>query len=290
MELPQAPSPLEPTEEGESASASGRANSLSVLELGARRGIGPLSGLSAGVWHGEARPCVSCGHLLRRLDEACTQCGQDMTGLMLEKMQAHAGPWYVHEHVRPFPGVSLERLIRQIRRGVLNRSTVVRGPTTHHQWRFASETPVLSKYLGHCWVCQAKVKPAERTCGTCGVDLDGGFKKDGTASAANTPADSAEIQQLRAAIDTIPDSQRRHTEPGPVRVARLPVGWAVGILALLTLAFVLIAVSLRADRQSARDTARPAAGQPVTNPAIRPSDSTLPAGADRPVGDPSSLP
>ena len=114
---------------------------LSVLELAAQRGIGPLSEFGQSVWHGQSKPCVSCGQLVGRAATACDRCGQDLGQDMLEKMQAHAGPWYVQEHVRPFPGVSLERLIRQIRRGVLTRTTVVRGPTTFHQWRFASLSP-----------------------------------------------------------------------------------------------------------------------------------------------------
>ena len=56
---------------------------------------------------------------------------------MLVKMQTHCGPWYVHEHVRPFPGVSLERLILQVRRGVLTKAEFSealragRRPTLH---------------------------------------------------------------------------------------------------------------------------------------------------------------
>ena len=89
---------------------------LSAVELAARRGIGPMSMLASEAWHGQAKPCVSCGQLMRRTASRCDQCGQDMGPQMLWTMQRHSGPWYVLEHVRPFPGVSLERLVRQIRR------------------------------------------------------------------------------------------------------------------------------------------------------------------------------
>ena len=145
---------------------------LSAVELAAERGIGPLSPLGMKVWHGEAFPCVSCGQLVRRNQIRCSECGEDLSLKMIMKMQAHAGPWYVHEHVRPFPGVTLERLIRQVQRGVLTPTTIVRGPTTYHQWRFAAETPGLSKHLGLCWNCQAKVTPEETHCGVCRVNLD----------------------------------------------------------------------------------------------------------------------
>ncbi len=92
---------------------------------------------------------------------------------MLWTMQKHAGPWYVLEHVRPFPGVKIERLIRQIRRGVLTATTIVRGPTTFGQWRYAAETPGLSKYLGLCWRCQGPVQADDVICRACRVTLDG---------------------------------------------------------------------------------------------------------------------
>ncbi len=145
---------------------------LSAVELAALRGIGPMSPLGMKVWHGESFPCVSCGQLVRRSQIRCSECGEDLSLKMIMKMQAHAGPWYVHEHVRPFPGVTLERLIRQVHRGVLTLTTIVRGPTTYHQWRFAAETPALSKHLGVCWNCQAKVTPEDTHCGVCRVNLN----------------------------------------------------------------------------------------------------------------------
>jgi hypothetical protein len=74
--------------------------------------------------------------------------------------------------VRPFPGVTLDRLIRQVQRGVLTATTIVRGPTTYHQWRYAAETPGLSKHLELCWNCQAKVSPDDTVCSACKVNLD----------------------------------------------------------------------------------------------------------------------
>ncbi len=148
----------------------------SALEVAARRGIGPLSAKGRAAWHGHTRPCVSCGQLVPVDCDECLDCGQDLRPDMLERMRAHAGPWYVHEHVRPFPGVTLERLVRQIRRGVLTATTIVRGPTTDHQWRFAGQTPGLSKHLGLCWKCQGRVDSLDATCRQCGIDLNGGHR------------------------------------------------------------------------------------------------------------------
>lgn len=288
MDEPQGPIPLEPLESDlpvrpQSPLPAGRQRRLSVVELAARRGLGPLSPAGGRVWHGDARPCVSCGQLVRRALKTCTECGQDLSDPMLEKMREHSGPWYVHEHVRPFPGVSLDRLIRQIRRGVLTRTTVVRGPTTYHQWRFAAETPGLSKYLGCCWKCQAAVQPADSVCGACGADLDGGFKLDGTPppAAATATGESAEIQQLTTALHAVPRTQRARAEAAPVKVAGLPIAWFVGLLFVVTLALLIGLVQLRAGttastRAVSKDVTKI---PPVAAPVAEPAPSTPEAGS-----------
>ena len=137
------------------------------VEVAARKGIGPLSPLGREVWHGHAVPCVSCGQLVERDEPECDYCAQDLSSEMVERMRAHAGPWYVLEHVRPFPGVTLERIIRQIRRGLLTATSIVRGPATDFQWRFAAETPGLCRFFGRCWSCYDEVPATERRCPNC---------------------------------------------------------------------------------------------------------------------------
>ncbi len=167
------------------------------LEVAARRGIGPLSPMVRDAWHGQATPCVSCGQLVKRGQTSCNHCGQDLSAAMVEKMRAHAGPWFVLEHVRPFPGVSLDRLIRQIRRGVLTEVSIVRGPETHYQWRFAVETPGLCRFFNRCWRCHAGVSESDRQCPACHSGLL-----------------SAKDQQARAAS--------RHAAPTPAHRQSVP--------------------------------------------------------------------
>ena len=90
---------------------------------------------------------------------------------MVERMRAHAGPWYVLEHVRPFPGINLERVIRQLRRGLITETSIVRGPSTDYQWRFAVETPGLCRYFGRCWSCHEEVSPTDTYCRSCLTSL-----------------------------------------------------------------------------------------------------------------------
>ncbi len=138
-----------------------------ALEIAARAGFGPLSPMSRKVWHGDALPCVSCGQLVHRTHAQCDHCGQDLREEMIEKMRAHSGPWFVLEHLRPFPGVSLDRIIRQIRRGLITETSIVRGPATDYHWRFAVETPGLCRYFSRCWHCHHDVKPSDSFCAAC---------------------------------------------------------------------------------------------------------------------------
>ncbi len=111
------------------------------LSAAARAGYGPLSERGKESWHGNSTPCASWGQLKMREAGPCPHCAQDLGKAMLEKMAKHSGPWFVYDSVRPFPGVSLERMASLARRGALQRASIVRGPTTYYQWRFASETP-----------------------------------------------------------------------------------------------------------------------------------------------------
>jgi hypothetical protein len=209
----------------------------SALERAADDGYGPLSPIGIKVWHGEGSPCVSCGELNRRSDMTCRHCGQDLSLQMVTRMQAHAGPWYVLEHVRPFPGVTLERLVRQIRRGILTGTTIVRGPTTYHQWRFAAESPGISKYLGVCWNCQGPAREEETYCSVCGVNLDRppGEMPEETQS---SPVPSSELAQLNAAVrSTVPAADLGAEQP------RRGISTVAIIAAILIVAMaVLVAV------------------------------------------------
>ncbi len=190
------------------------------LEIAARRGIGPLSPQGTQVWHGFAEPCVSCGQLVKRGANECDQCGQDLSPAMLEKMRIHAGPWYVLEHVRPFPGVSLERIIRQIRRGLITETSILRGPASEYQWRFAVEVPGLCRYFGRCWRCHKEVSPSDAFCQHCLSHLS--FEKPQAAPTTPQPGSSPVpgvgpgLGQAPSATPSLP-AQREPAAPAAVQ-------------------------------------------------------------------------
>lgn len=251
-----------PTPSGSSPPSPGAESSfsrLSALERAAQRGIGPLSPLGMKAWHGETSPCVSCGELVHRAQMHCPHCGQDLSLAMITKMQAHSGPWYVLEHVRPFPGVTLERLIRQARRGILAKTTIVRGPTTYHQWRFAAETPGLSKYLGVCWNCQGRVTPESTYCGACDVHLDrvpGEMPEPTPIQRAPVASDLAQLHQaLRAA--PLPGG------PLAEEPSRFPVVAAIVAIVVVSVAALIVVVNIREKSRSAPPAAPAATSSPA---------------------------
>lgn len=244
------------------------------LEIAARQGLGPLSPKASEVWHGDATPCVTCGQLVARDATWCSHCRQDLSPDMIEKMKAHAGPWYVLEHLRPFPGVNLERIVKQIRRGLITETSIVRGPATSYQWRFALETPGLCRYFGKCWKCTHPVGHSETTCQRCGAYLT--FEparsfastalgsQSTTPVAATPPADvvpvttatgptagtaghsigvvgGSELDHLRAVLSTTPLPTADKRTEAPAKIGGVRVGWiAAGMVALVVIALLLI--------------------------------------------------
>lgn len=231
------------------------------LEVAARRGIGPLSAKAQAIWHGDAKPCVSCGLIVLRDQRECDHCGQDLGDEMIEKMRAHAGPWYVFEHLRPFPGVSLERIIRQIRRGVLTETSIVRGPSTDFQWRFAVETPGLCRYFSKCWKCQGTVSASDAYCPSClaylshdtPVPAQSASPPAGDSATADAPHPTAELQELSAAVHGPLVPKRESVWDDPPRIGPFRAIWvAVAVIALA------IAALLWFTRVPSPSTQRPA--------------------------------
>ena len=197
-----------------------------ALEIAARRGFGPLSPVARQVWHGEASPCVSCGQLVRRDADHCDDCGQDLRDPALEKMRFHAGPWFVLEHIRPFPGVSLERIIRQIHRGLITETSIVRGPSTDFQWRFAVETPGLCRYFGRCWHCHHEVTPSDTYCQACLSYLS--YERPHSETRAERSLPDALGPIARATVRAPSDARGERIHPGP---PSLPSSGELGRLA-----------------------------------------------------------
>lgn len=260
------------------------------LEVAARAGIGPLSAMGQKVWHGEAVPCVSCGQLVRRNSAHCNSCGQDLGDEMIARMRKHAGPWYVLEHLRPFPGVALDRILLQVRRGLITPTSIVRGPATDYQWRFAVETPGLCLHFGRCWNCFHGVKETESYCPACLSHL--GFEKPASqppsvatippptqqagsvgapqaAGQATSPPGqiqtdrSSDLDELATAAQQAHQAQLQNLDHsahgGPVRA-----GWIAATVVVFVLASLLWFTSVRGNKTPGTSPEQPAITMPAT--------------------------
>ena len=78
------------------------------------------------------------------------------------------GPWYVLQRRNPAaPGMRFETLLSFVRKGRVKPQSVVRGPTTHQLWRFASHVKGLSREFGLCYSCGGSISPQAQVCPQC---------------------------------------------------------------------------------------------------------------------------
>jgi hypothetical protein len=217
--------------------------------------------------------------LARRGSVECHHCGQDLSDAMIAKMRAHAGPWYVLEHVRPFPGVNLDRIVRQIRRGVLTETSIIRGPATDYQWRFAVETPGLCRYFNRCWNCHEEVTPKDSHCPACLSDLS--FDRPQVRATQPPPRTkdrfavenltrptepllqpTPPIQELTTALSEADAPSRRVRADGPARIGRFSVGWIIAVLLAAVILVLVWVTSVRSQRTGGDNKPAPTALAP----------------------------
>jgi len=76
---------------------------------------------------------------------------------------------------------------------VVTATSIVRGPETDFQWRFAVETPGLCRYFNRCWQCHEEVTPEDIYCPECRSDMRFQVSVPSAAAAAlrGTPQQAA---------------------------------------------------------------------------------------------------
>lgn len=113
--------------------------------------------------------CPYCGNTQPEPDDRCTQCGGYFDPLSLKITQQHMGPWFIRDRNRPFrPGASYEVIKKEIEKGRIKATTIMRGPTTRQFWSVARNVPGVAHLLGYCHACGAHCKPTDENCSECG--------------------------------------------------------------------------------------------------------------------------
>ncbi|MCA9290744.1 MAG: hypothetical protein KDA25_06425 [Phycisphaerales bacterium] len=111
--------------------------------------------------------CPYCGHA-QSASERCSACRGRFEPLSRRATHNAMGPWFVRDLNRPFqPGLSYEMIVREIDRGRITGTSIVRGPTTRQFWTIARRVPGIAHLCGYCHECDGKVDPSELRCPRC---------------------------------------------------------------------------------------------------------------------------
>lgn len=113
--------------------------------------------------------CPYCGNTQTEPEDRCAACGGFFDPLSLKVTQQHMGPWFVRDRNNPFrPGCTYEVLVKQIEKGKIKPTTIIRGPTTRQFWSVARHVPGVANLLGYCHHCGTHVEPSAESCSNCG--------------------------------------------------------------------------------------------------------------------------
>lgn len=125
--------------------------------------------MSGGAESTEARyVCPFCGNVNDNREGACPRCSMENTPLTRQATRARIGPWSVLQTRNPSaPGMKYSTLLSLVKKGQVTPRSIVRGPTTHQLWRFASKVKGLSREFGLCWGCGQEIDHTTSTCPHC---------------------------------------------------------------------------------------------------------------------------
>lgn len=112
--------------------------------------------------------CPFCGALNELPHGPCPRCTMENTSQTRKATKARIGPWYVLQNRNPAaPGMKFETLLGFVRRRRVKPGSIVRGPTTHQLWRYASQVKGLSREFGLCYSCGGAVAKDAGICPRC---------------------------------------------------------------------------------------------------------------------------
>ncbi len=112
--------------------------------------------------------CPYCGAVNDEPQGHCPHCTMENTPAARNATKARIGPWYVLQKRNPAaPGMKFETLLSFVHKGRVKAHSIVRGPTTHQLWRFASQVKGLSREFGLCYSCGSELPAGALLCPQC---------------------------------------------------------------------------------------------------------------------------
>jgi predicted RNA-binding Zn-ribbon protein involved in translation (DUF1610 family) len=177
-----------------------------------------------------AHLCPYCGER-QAGRERCETCRGLFEPLSRQATQNAMGPWYVRDAERPFqPGCSYETLVGMLRRGRVQPSTVLRGPTTSQFWCEARHTPGVGHLFGRCHSCDHGVSPSDTMCPKCGASFASPRDRQdlGLGPVQELPGRTAPVARASAR----PKTPMRPTKPAGPRPGAKPDDAAAALRAM----------------------------------------------------------
>ena len=113
--------------------------------------------------------CPICGETQPE-SSVCLVCGTALNKEGLLLAEGAIGPWWVRNDKFPHnPGMTYDHLAELIRKGEIERHTLLRGPTTRQLWQVARRVPGVAHLLERCYSCGEHVSIKDRSCPKCNV-------------------------------------------------------------------------------------------------------------------------
>lgn len=143
--------------------------------------------------------CPYCGNTQTQPDDRCAGCGGYFDQLSLKVTQQHMGPWFIRDRHNPFrPGCTYDVLVKQIQKGKITATTIIRGPTTRQYWSVARHVPGVAHQLGYCHACGTHVQASDQTCSHCGESFFAPQLRDNLGLAPIDPQFMRQVEAMHA--------------------------------------------------------------------------------------------
>ena len=111
--------------------------------------------------------CPVCGETQQETS-VCRVCNNSLDKDGMLYAEGSIGPWWVRDKERPFaPGMTYDHLAAMIKRGEVERHTIIRGPTTRQLWKVARRVVGIAHLLKRCHSCGEHVESRARQCESC---------------------------------------------------------------------------------------------------------------------------
>ena len=133
----------------------------------ASTGTAPVPGVTG------MQVCPFCGAIGETSNKPCRRCAMENTSMTRQATRSRIGPWYVLQTRNPsVPGMKFSTMLTLIRGGQVSARSVIRGPTSHQLWRFASRVKGVSREFGLCYSCGGTLERTANVCPYCSRPQD----------------------------------------------------------------------------------------------------------------------